>query len=395
MTASETGPLVRWLVLVLLGAATVGMVIVSLRANYFFGYGLGQSEEKAQVFGWANVAADLWKVSGLIVITSLWRGGKKQFALLLMPVWALCLLWGLIGALGVYAQDRTTLIGGRDAKVTTLKDAEREVGEIEAKLKNARTTRTVAEVEAAIVAVLARPVTGQKTRMTVGKLSADCTTYVPRTTEACLEVARLREERAAAEEVARLGSDRAQLRALIRKLRDAGGSLPVDPVAELLAWLSRGQLNVHDIGFGFPLVFAILIELVSAFGPAGLVAFAEATRQTRDEQEESVPRRAVASFGKAGLAPPSFGELGLVATWMADRTEPTIARTAIGIEELYSDYEIWCLGKSFTAASLDSFENDFDHLRNVPELEGRIRKFTRRYFGIRLISMNAARIADL
>ena len=113
MTTNDNNQIVRWLVIIVLGVATAGMTAVSLRANYLFGYGFGQTPEKAQVFGWANVAADLWKVSGLIVITSLWRASQKRFALSLMPIWALCLLWGLAGAIGVYAQDRTALIGGR------------------------------------------------------------------------------------------------------------------------------------------------------------------------------------------------------------------------------------------------------------------------------------------
>src|ERR1700680_3103492 len=113
MATSDSNQIVRWMVIIVLSIATAGMVAVSLRANYLFGYGFGQTSEKAHVFGWANVAADLWKVSGLIVITSLWRANQKRFALSLMPIWALCLLWGLAGAIGVYAQDRTALIGGR------------------------------------------------------------------------------------------------------------------------------------------------------------------------------------------------------------------------------------------------------------------------------------------
>ena len=69
MITNETSRIVRWLVIIMLGAATAGMVAVSLRANYLFGYGFGQTPERAQVFGWANVAADLWKVGGLIVVT--------------------------------------------------------------------------------------------------------------------------------------------------------------------------------------------------------------------------------------------------------------------------------------------------------------------------------------
>ena len=66
MTTNETSRLVRWIVIIVLGAATAAMAAVSLRANYLFGYGFGQTPEKAHVFGWANVAADLWKVGGLI-----------------------------------------------------------------------------------------------------------------------------------------------------------------------------------------------------------------------------------------------------------------------------------------------------------------------------------------
>ncbi len=70
----------RTLVILVLGAATGGMIAVSLRANYLFGYGFGQTPEKAHVFGFANVAADIWKAAGLIVITSLWRAKQKRFA---------------------------------------------------------------------------------------------------------------------------------------------------------------------------------------------------------------------------------------------------------------------------------------------------------------------------
>src|SRR2546423_992524 len=157
MITHESSRTVRVLVILVLGIATGGMIAVSLRANFLFGYGFGQTPEKAYVFGWANAAADIWKAAGLIVITSLWRAKQKRFALILAPIWLLCLLWGLAGAVGVYAQDRTALIGTREAKVATYKDAERELAEIEAKLKTLRTERTPAQVDAAIAAVLARP----------------------------------------------------------------------------------------------------------------------------------------------------------------------------------------------------------------------------------------------
>jgi hypothetical protein len=391
MTTNETNQVVRWLVIVVLGAATAGMVAVSLRANYLFGYGFGQTPEKAQVFGWANVAADLWKVSGLIVITSLWRANQKRFALSLMPIWALCFVWGLAGAIGVYAQDRTTLIGGREAVAATYKDAEREVAEIDAKLHGLTTQRSVVQVDAAIAAVLARPVmSGQRVRGTVGKLSANCTKEDRATAEICLEVAGLREERAAADERARLENRKATLRTQIARLREGGGSLAPDPVAELFAWLSRGQLSVRDIGFGFPLVFAFLIEIVSAFGPAGIVAYAEATRKNRGGTTEPDMARS----GELLPAAASGGEPGGVVKWMADRTEPTGDTSAITIDELHTDYEVWCFGKGLRATALDDFASEFDRVREVPQLNGKIRKFGMRYYGIRLVTSNVMQLAS-
>jgi hypothetical protein len=389
MTTNQTSVFVRWLVIIVLGVATAGMAAVSLRANYLFGYGFGQTPEKAQVFGWANVAADLWKVSGLIVITSLWRAQQKQFALSLAPIWLLCLLWGLAGAIGVYAQDRTALIGGREAVAATYKDAEREVAEIDAKLAGLKTQRSVLQVDAAIAAVLARPVmSGERVRGTVGKLSTNCMKEHRATAEICLEVAGLREERAAADERARLESRKATLRMQITKLREGGGSLAPDPVAELFSWLSRGQLSVRDIGFGFPLVFAFLIEIVSAFGPAGIVAYADATRRN----SATTTKPAMARSGELVLAAASDGELGRVVKWMADRTEPTGDTSAITIDELHADYEVWCFGKGLRATARADFAGEFDRVREVPQLTGKIRKFGNRYYGIRLVNSNIARL---
>jgi hypothetical protein len=303
MTTNDSSRMVRWLVIIVLGAATAGMIAVSLRANYLFGYGFGQTPEKAQVFGWANVAADLWKVAGLIVITSLWRAGQGRYALSLMPIWLLCLVWGLASAVGVYAQDRTALIGGREAVAATYKDAETELEDIDAKLRGLKTQRSVAQVGAAIAAVLARPVmSGERVRGTVRKLSANCTREYRLTAVACLEIADLREERAAAEERSRLETRKATLLTHITKLRERGGSLPADPVAELFAWLSGGQLKVRDIAFGFPLVFAFLIEIVSAFGPAGIVAYARDARTQTSLLRHSRTWRALASSCRLWLA---------------------------------------------------------------------------------------------
>jgi hypothetical protein len=174
-------------------------------------------------------------------------------------------------------------------------------------------------------------------------------------------------------------------------LREGGGALPADPVAELFAWLSRGQLNVRDIAFGFPLVFAFLIEVVSAFGPAGIVAYADATRW-QPAESRTRPRPAVASSGELQSVEAGLSEHGRVVQWMADRTEPTEDTSARTIEELHADYEVWCLGKGLRAGACETFAQEFDRVREVPQLAGKIRKFGNRYYGIRLVSSNVARL---
>jgi hypothetical protein len=387
---SELDALREALVIDALGVATGAMIAVSLRANYLFGYGFGQTPEKAHVFGWANVAADIWKAAGLIVIPSLWRAKQKRFALTLTPIWLLCLLWGLAGAIGVYAQDRTALIGTREAKVANYKDVERELAEIDTMLRALNAQRTPAQLDAAIAAVLARPVmAGERIRGTIGKLSNNCTKEDRTTADACLEVANLREERAAAEESARLQTRQGELRAQVSRLREGGSSLPTDPVAELFAWLSRGQLSVRDIAFGFPLVFAFLIEIVSAFGLAGLAAYAEATKRLSDM---SAPQPDMAR--SSALVPATAGqsEHGRVVKWMAERSKPSGDNAAISIDALHADYEVWCVSKGLTAEPLAAFSAEFDRVRAVPELAGKIRKVGTRYYGIRLVGSNVARL---
>jgi len=386
MIGARSSPVVRFLVVWALGAATIGMIVVSMRANFLFGYAFGQTAENGYVFGSANVAADVWKVSGLILIGSLWRTKRRRLAIVLFPMWALCLLWGMIGAIGIYAQDRSALVRGREDTTQSYSDAEREARDIETNLSGL-SGRTVEQIDAAIAAVLARPVrVGDRVRGNVSRISANCTRDDRLTVEACLEVARLREERAGAEEAARLRSRMAELHAELRDLRIRGATLPSDPAAELIAWMTRGQLKVRDISFGFPLAFAVLIELISAFGPVAIAAYAESTRCVTVGEKHAAPRQAMASSGVLHLTAASLGEPGRVMRWMAERTEPASGTAAVWLGQLYGDYEEWCAHCGATSLSAIDFQTEFDRLRGMQEMIGAIRKFGNRYYGIRVIT---------
>jgi hypothetical protein len=289
----------------------------------------------------------------------------------------------LIGAIGVYAQDRTALVGGRVATAASYEDAERELQEVTRKLATL-TARTPAQVEGAINAVLAQPVTiNERMRGTVQKLSEGCSKEYRPTAEACAEVAKLRQELAGAVEAERLGRRQSELRNQILRLRQSGATVPADPVAELFAWLSRGQLSVRDISFGFPLVFAFLIEIVSAFGPAGIVAYAQATR--REPAERRLPQQAAAGSSTLRMVDGLRHSSDPVMSWFVERAVP--ADGAIAAEDLHADYVRWCRQNRVTPAAFEVFMLAFDLVRENPELElaEKIRKFGRRYYGITIM----------
>ena len=77
--------------------------------------------------------------------------------------------------------------------------------------------------------------------------------------------------------------------------------------------------------------------------------------------------------------------------WRIERSRQAI-RAAISIDDLHADYEVWCVGKDVNASHCAAFSDEFDRVRAVPELAGKIRKFGNRYYGIRLVGSNVARL---
>ncbi len=385
---TETGQLTRSLVLVALSLASGVMLLVSLRGNFLFGASLGQSEEKRLLFGWANVGADVWKAFGLIAVSKLWRAKHRRACVAASLAWLMCLFFGMNSALGIYVQDRAALTGNRQATYTTYREAEHQLGGVEQRLRERGTHRSTAEIDAAIETILSRAVVaGERLRGTVAAVSQNCSKIDLRTSGACAEIAQLREERAAAVETAKLEERASALRAQIATLRGRGGSLSPDPVGEFYAWITRGLVSVRDVGFGFPLFFALLVEVVSAFGPLTVAAYAEATRASNGMANPALSGPDALRHAMAGYGEP---EDGSVMRWVAARAVPVAGNRAISIDDLHADYALWCADNALRAAPTALFEAEFDRVRGLPELAGKIRKFGDRYYGIGLVrSRNA------
>ena len=382
-----TDVVLRWFVVAVLGVATVGLFLISMRGNYLYGYSIGQSDEKRILFGWANVAADVWKAFGLVAVTILWRGRYRHVALAGTVAWLVCLCSGLNSAIGLYVQDRSTFTGTREAQHTNYEDAQNDLRRVTEQLRSLASHRSIGEIDGLIGKLLAQPIMlSERVRGTVGTLSDECRKADMRTATACTEVASLRSERAIAEEGRTLERRTQQLRMQIATLRERGGSLTPDPIGEFYAWATRGLLSVRDIGFGFPLFFALLIEVVSAFGPVTVIRFAELStlRPTMSDGGTLVPGTARHVVPRPALSFMGRGGSERVAAWMAQRAVPRDDGGAVSIEELYEDYRAWCVEANMTQVNLLAFAAEFDRLREMPELSNKIRKFGNRYYGIAL-----------
>ena len=384
MTGS--GQVMRLSVIAALGLATAAMFLVSMRGNYLFGYEIGQTPEKRQLFAWANVAADVWKAFGLIALTVLWRNRHRRMALIGGVAWLVCLLSGVNSAIGVYVQDRMGVTGSREAKHATFKDAEKELRELEDKLKRLPPHRSSGQVQADISVLLNTPVViDERVRGTVSQRSNNCTKIDTRTADTCAKIGALGQELAVATERQTLEPRIATLRLKLAQMRERGASDVPDPVGEFYAWATRGLLSVRDVSFGFPLFFALLIEVVSAFGPITIARYAEITREPPGKPD-IVVMPAMAGHGRARPALTIEHKAGHVVEWMAARAVPAPDASAVSIEVLHADYQGWSGENRLPAMSVQAFSNEFDRLRDMPELAGKIRKFGSRYYGIRLVT---------
>src|SRR5271165_6964943 len=102
----------RWLFLNGSGLATAAMLVISMRLNFLFGFSLGQTPEKAWVFGCVSVISDAWKGLGPVVILALFRARRWPSAASAAAIWIVCFAYSVTSALGIAIEDRSVRTGG-------------------------------------------------------------------------------------------------------------------------------------------------------------------------------------------------------------------------------------------------------------------------------------------
>lgn len=344
-------------------------IVASGIMNAVAGYGLGRSPIEGTIFAALGVAADGWKALAPIFIAALMRERKFVSSAAAMMVWAVCFTFAVTAAIGLVAQNRAATTGGQEAMRTTFASVSAELDELHDRKKRVAQVRSVAEIEAAIAAVFARPLSSGGT---IASVSTQCATEVTRTRTACADVASLRIELASAVEAQRIEQRVADLEQDKNRLAGLGATTEADPQAHLIARLARGLIAVQDVGLGLVLILVCMVELVSGFGPAVLVEFA------RVEGRRSAPTGKSLKLADAIELRP----IGDVYEYMADCVRPAPG-ASVAVAAVVSSYAQWCLSRKCVPLSDREFLQEFERIGNA-ELEGRVRKREDVFEGISL-----------
>lgn len=345
--------------------------------NAVAGYGLGRSEIEGYIFGALGVAADGWKALGPIYIVSLFRSRMFVHATVASLMWFTCFVFAVTAAIGLAAQNRSAATGGREAIAVAYAEVTNELAELRAKTLRQSEHRSVGEIEAAIAAVLARPVSEGGTVATGSK---DCMKDVSRTRTGCAEVASLRVALAAAVDTDRVNRRLGELVAEQERLSTLGGTSSPDPQSQLLVRLLRGSMSREDVGLGLVLVLVTMVEMISGFAPAVLTEFArgERTRALAAQKTATSP-------GVTVLRPEAD-----IFEYMADCIRPAPGAN-VAVTEVVTSYHQWCAARDRNPLS----ENDFLHeLERIcsDELQGRVWKHDVRLEGMKLVGLIGQRL---
>jgi hypothetical protein len=236
------------------GAATA-LCAVTVMANLNFGLSLGSTAEEKLIYAVASVAADIVKITAVIVVIRLWQKPQRMLACVGAVLGLICLTWSLASAAGfaLSTREHTAAVHAAASKVIDGWTATiRRAGEQLALVERARAP-SVIEAELA----------GQLVPTAIWKRTANCSELtLPESHNACARVLALRQELAAAQSAQALETRIDEARQQLATTPVVGQS--ADPqVTGLAAMLGIEQATLRR---GLALLLAVLVEVGSAFG---------------------------------------------------------------------------------------------------------------------------------
>jgi hypothetical protein len=285
-------------------------------------------------------------------------------ALLALLGFSVCLAVTLAGGVGTIAAGTDTLLATRAKASASYADMRRELETMRGTRGGLPAHRPVGTVESELAAART------DRRFDTSSSCTDATAKASR--EFCAGYARLQGELESAKAAAALD---VKIRELTLKLEKSPSVRAANPQAEVLARLLG--VAPEDAEAWYALLFALAVELAAMT----VLLVAETTTGHRVQAVVEVPAVPAVHRG-AGM---KIMASGRAIDWLRERAAPAESTTAIALEALHADYEAWCVRKGLVASSQGTFAEEFDLLREDPELAGNIEKRGDRYYGIKLV----------
>jgi hypothetical protein len=246
----------RFLVLVVGGAAALTFVVASGLMNWVFMTSLGRSEFEQQILGAVSVAASAFLALLPTLLVWAYRDRRTGFMILALPAFLAFAAFSLSSAVGFSAKNRGSIGEDRALAGERLAAVRRELSETEAKLKSLGAPRPPAVVDELLRGF------EQDRRWASSKECRDATAEASRTF--CKGYFDLKAELALAGEARRNEERIAELKAQAHGLEEQGAGRQADSQAAVLA--SVLGLPAAQVERGLTLFLAVLVEVGAALG---------------------------------------------------------------------------------------------------------------------------------
>jgi|KBSSwiStaDraftv2_1062776.scaffolds.fasta_scaffold100575_5 hypothetical protein len=349
-------------------------LFVSVVLAVRFAYGSADTMVDAMIRAGAAATAAIVGCQGPAWIFRSLRLHEWGTALLASLGFSICLTVTLAGGIGTIAAGSDKLLATRAKASVTYADMRKELESLRDKRGNLPAHRPVGTIQSELTAARV------DRRWSSSSSCADATATASRVF--CADYARLQGEL----ETSKAATDLdVKIQELTRKLATSPSVRAVHPQAEVIARLLG--IAPEDAEAWYAFLFALSVEMASMT----VLLIAETTTQHRVISVLPVPLTPVVQRRERVR----IMEHGRVIDWLRERAVPGDDTTATALEVLHADYEAWCTEMELTTASMEAFADEFDRVREIPELAGNIRKRGNRYYGIKLADTTVPRLRGL
>jgi hypothetical protein len=140
---------VRWIVLILVGGASAGLMAVSVAMNFTFGSSFGRTTLESYAYGAAFGFADILKMAAPIVAARSFADRKRGTALLGLLLWGTFAVCSVVSAIGFASANRTFTVDARkvqaalnQSRLTSLEADQSELRRLRDRLASPEVART-------------------------------------------------------------------------------------------------------------------------------------------------------------------------------------------------------------------------------------------------------------